>query len=121
MRRALAAVDDRVACAVPCIGVQSFRWEVEHDGWHGRMNVLKDPFNAAAKSAGVDKPDAAFVRPGAKAEALLHERYLLAVSDELHIEEQLDELPPGLHRFRHMPLADEVARLANEALGGRGT
>jgi predicted nuclease of restriction endonuclease-like RecB superfamily len=42
--------------------------------------------------------------------------YILAVSDELHIEEKLDELPAGLHRFRHMPLADEVARLAGEAL-----
>jgi predicted nuclease of restriction endonuclease-like RecB superfamily len=43
--------------------------------------------------------------------------YLLAVSDDLHIEEQLDELPPGLHRFRHMPLADEIARLAAQAIG----
>lgn len=43
--------------------------------------------------------------------------YLLAVSDDLHIDEQIDELPPGLHRFRHMPLADEIARLAAQALG----
>jgi predicted nuclease of restriction endonuclease-like RecB superfamily len=43
--------------------------------------------------------------------------YLLAVSDELHIEEQLDELPPGLHRFRRMPLADEILRLADRAIG----
>jgi uncharacterized protein len=46
------------------------------------------------------------------------EPYILAVSDELHIEEKLDDLPTGLHRFRHMPLADEVARLANEAVSG---
>jgi predicted nuclease of restriction endonuclease-like RecB superfamily len=43
------------------------------------------------------------------------EPYLLAVSDQLHIDEQLDDLPAGIHRFRHMPLADEVARLAAEA------
>ncbi len=43
-----------------------------------------------------------------------HTPYLLAVSEELHIEEQLDELPKGLHRFRHMPLVEEVARLATE-------
>ena len=43
--------------------------------------------------------------------------YLLAVSDDLHIEEQLDDLPEGLHRFRHMPLADEIARLAMKAIG----
>src|SRR5262249_32192898 len=43
--------------------------------------------------------------------------YLLAVSDDLHIEEHLDELPEGLHRFRRMPLADEIARLAAKAIG----
>lgn len=45
------------------------------------------------------------------------EPYLLAVSDDLHVDEALDELPAGIVRFRHMPLADEVARLANEAIG----
>jgi predicted nuclease of restriction endonuclease-like RecB superfamily len=41
--------------------------------------------------------------------------FLLAVSDQLHIEEaELDGLPAGIHRFRQMPLPDEVARLANE-------
>jgi predicted nuclease of restriction endonuclease-like RecB superfamily len=46
------------------------------------------------------------------------EPFLLAVSDQLHIEESgLDELPAGIHRFRHMPLADEVAKLASAAVG----
>ena len=37
------------------------------------------------------------------------------MSDQLHIEEaSLDDLPAGIHRFRHMPLADEIARLAGE-------
>jgi predicted nuclease of restriction endonuclease-like RecB superfamily len=44
------------------------------------------------------------------------EPFLLAVSDQLHIEESsLDELPAGIHRFRHMPLADEIAKLAEAA------
>src|SRR5262245_18504774 len=44
--------------------------------------------------------------------------FILAVSDQLHIEEgRLEELPAGIHRFRNMPLPDEVARLANEAIG----
>jgi predicted nuclease of restriction endonuclease-like RecB superfamily len=44
--------------------------------------------------------------------------FLLAVSDQLHIEEGgLDDLPAGIHRFRNMPLPDEVARLARERLG----
>jgi predicted nuclease of restriction endonuclease-like RecB superfamily len=48
------------------------------------------------------------------------EPFLLAVSDQLHIEEtSLDDLPAGIHRFRHMPLADEVARLATAAISGK--
>jgi predicted nuclease of restriction endonuclease-like RecB superfamily len=44
--------------------------------------------------------------------------YLLAVSDQLRIDEaELEGLPAGVHRFRQMPLADEVARLAGEVLG----
>src|SRR5262249_38912416 len=45
------------------------------------------------------------------------EPFLLAVSDQLHIEEaSLDDLPAGIHRFRNMPLADEIAKLAAEAI-----
>ena len=45
------------------------------------------------------------------------EPFLLAVSDQLHIEEaELEGLPAGIHRFRHMPLPDEVARLAGEVV-----
>jgi predicted nuclease of restriction endonuclease-like RecB superfamily len=45
------------------------------------------------------------------------EPFLLAVSDQLHIEEaELEGLPAGIHRFRNMPLPDEVARLARERL-----
>ncbi len=43
--------------------------------------------------------------------------FLLAVSDQLHIEDaELEGLPAGIHRFRQMPLPDEVARLADAAL-----
>ncbi len=45
------------------------------------------------------------------------EPFLLAVSDQLHIEEaELQGLPAEIHRFRNMPLPDEVARLAWEVL-----
>jgi uncharacterized protein len=45
------------------------------------------------------------------------EPFLLAVSDQLHIEEaELEGLPAEIHRFRNMPLPDEVARLAWEVL-----
>lgn len=43
--------------------------------------------------------------------------FLLAVSDQLHVDEAaLEEMPAGVHRFRNMPLPDEVARLANELM-----
>jgi predicted nuclease of restriction endonuclease-like RecB superfamily len=43
--------------------------------------------------------------------------FLLAVSDNLHIDEAaLEGLTAGVHRFRQMPLPDEVARLADELL-----
>jgi predicted nuclease of restriction endonuclease-like RecB superfamily len=46
--------------------------------------------------------------------------FLLAVSDQLHIEDaELEDLPAGIHRFRNMPLPDEVARLAGELLNQR--
>jgi dienelactone hydrolase len=57
-----AAADPRVAVAVPCIGVQSFKWGLENDGWHGRVNTVKHAFESAAKAAGVEKPDAAFAK-----------------------------------------------------------
>jgi predicted nuclease of restriction endonuclease-like RecB superfamily len=45
------------------------------------------------------------------------EPFLLAVSDQLHIDEaDLEDLPAGIHRFRNMPLPDEVARLGSELL-----
>lgn len=57
-----SAVDERIAVSVPCIGVQSFQWALEHDAWHGRVGTIRKGFEAAAKSAGIEKPDADFVR-----------------------------------------------------------
>ena len=57
-----AAAEERIACAVPCIGVQSFRWALEHEQWQGRIGTIRKGFEAAAKSAGVEKPDGDFVR-----------------------------------------------------------
>jgi dienelactone hydrolase len=57
-----AAVDPRIGVAVPCIGVQSFQWALEHDDWQGRIGTIQDAFDTCAKEAGVKSPDAAFVR-----------------------------------------------------------
>jgi cephalosporin-C deacetylase-like acetyl esterase len=56
-----AAVDPRIACAVPCIGVQSFRWAMEHDAWQPRISTIQTAFDAAAKESQIDHPDAAFL------------------------------------------------------------
>jgi predicted nuclease of restriction endonuclease-like RecB superfamily len=46
------------------------------------------------------------------------EPFLLAVSDQLHIEDaELTGLPAEIHRFRQMPLPDEIARQAEALLG----
>jgi uncharacterized protein len=43
--------------------------------------------------------------------------FVLAVSDQLHVEEaDLDSLPAGIHRFRNMPLPDEIVKLAEAQL-----
>jgi dienelactone hydrolase len=57
-----AAVDPRVAAAVPCISVESFRWAVDNDKWQPRIGTIQAAFDAAAKADGVAAPDAAFVK-----------------------------------------------------------
>jgi dienelactone hydrolase len=47
-----ASVDDRVAVAIPLIGVQSFRWSLENEKWQGRANTIKAAHTAAAKDLG---------------------------------------------------------------------
>ena len=57
-----AAADTRIAVAVPCISLQSFAWGLEHDGWKTRVGTVQRGFDAAAKSARIDKPDANFAQ-----------------------------------------------------------
>jgi predicted nuclease of restriction endonuclease-like RecB superfamily len=45
--------------------------------------------------------------------------FLLAVSDQLHVEDaDLEAMPENVVRFRSMPLADEIARRAHQVLFG---
>jgi dienelactone hydrolase len=57
-----AAVDPRIAVAVPCIGVQSFRWALDNNDWMGRIGTIQAAFDDAAKAAGVAHPDSKFVQ-----------------------------------------------------------
>jgi len=57
-----AALDPRIAVAVPCIGMESFRWALDNNAWQGRIDTIHPAFDAIAKEAGVIKPDASFVK-----------------------------------------------------------
>jgi dienelactone hydrolase len=57
-----AAIDPRVAAAVPCIAVESFRWAVDNDSWQSRIGTVQAAFDAAARDSGVANPGADFVR-----------------------------------------------------------
>lgn len=57
-----AAVDPRIRVAVPCIGVQSFRWALDNDSWQSRVGTFQAAVDAAAKDEGLPQVDAAFVR-----------------------------------------------------------
>ena len=57
-----AAVDPRIAVAIPCIGVQSFGWALEHEAWKSRIGTIQKAFDAAAKAEGVAAPGKEFVR-----------------------------------------------------------
>ncbi|OWK43793.1 dienelactone hydrolase family protein [Fimbriiglobus ruber] len=47
-----ASVDDRVKVAAPLIGVQCFRWSLEHEQWQGRARTINGTHLAAAKDLG---------------------------------------------------------------------
>jgi dienelactone hydrolase len=57
-----AAIDPRISVAVPCIGVQSFRWALDNNDWQGRIGTIQPAFDVIEKDAGVMKPDSAFAQ-----------------------------------------------------------
>lgn len=56
-----AAADPRIAVAIPCIGLESFKWALDNNDWHGRIGTIQHAFDLTAKEAGVGKPDSDFV------------------------------------------------------------
>lgn len=57
-----AAADPRIACVVPCIGVQSFGWALANGQWKARIATIQDAFDAIAALEKQPKPGADFVR-----------------------------------------------------------
>ncbi|KAA8521802.1 hypothetical protein F0562_012475 [Nyssa sinensis] len=42
-----ASADTRYSVVVPIIGVQGFRWAIDHDKWQGRVDSIKPVFEEA--------------------------------------------------------------------------
>ncbi len=57
-----AAVDPRVAVAMPFIGVQSFRWALDNNAWQSRVETFQSAINRAAQDEGKSEVNTAFVR-----------------------------------------------------------
>jgi dienelactone hydrolase len=45
-----AAADPRIAVAIPCIGVQSFRWALDNNAWEPRVSTIQYAVEAAART-----------------------------------------------------------------------
>jgi dienelactone hydrolase len=56
------AVDDRIAVAIPAISVQSFRWSLENEQWHGRARTVAGAHDAASHDLGELKVNARVCR-----------------------------------------------------------
>ncbi|MGA2582876.1 MAG: acetylxylan esterase [Tepidisphaeraceae bacterium] len=56
-----AAVDPRISVAVPCIGLESFKWALDNNDWQGRIGTIPIAFAAAAKDRGITTPTSDFV------------------------------------------------------------
>jgi len=56
-----AATDPRIAVAIPCISVQSFRWALDNNAWQARVGTIQPAVEGAARSARA-RLNAEFVR-----------------------------------------------------------
>jgi dienelactone hydrolase len=45
-----SAVDPRIAVAVPCISVQSFRWALENNAWQARAGTIQSAVEGASRN-----------------------------------------------------------------------
>ncbi|TMW93461.1 hypothetical protein EJD97_011628 [Solanum chilense] len=52
-----AFADTRFSVVVPIIGVQGFRWAIEHDRWQARVDSIKDVFEEARSDLGKNEID----------------------------------------------------------------
>jgi dienelactone hydrolase len=116
-----AALDPRVKVAVPVIGVNSFRWQAEHDRWHARANLLPQVYEAVRADLGEPAVDTRVYRAAwARLTPGLMDRFdgphllpLIAPRPLLVLNGETDPLVP----VEAARLAAESAHRAYEAAG----
>jgi len=118
-----AAADERIAVAVPCIGVQSFRWALDNNNWQGRIGTIQPAFDAITKDAGVTNADSAFVEkfydrvvPGIAGEfdgpemlALIAPRPLLVINSDSDIHTPLPGVVECVSSAKKVYAADHAS------------
>jgi dienelactone hydrolase len=57
-----AAVDPRIDAIVPCIGVQSFGWALDHNAWQSRIGTIQSAVDSAAQESNHKQLDSRFIR-----------------------------------------------------------
>lgn len=108
-----AAVDPRIGAAVPIIGVQGYKWALDHDQWQPRVATFAPPVDGAARDEGATV-DAAFVRrfydrvvPGIYGDydagsmlALIAPRPLLVINGDSDVRTPLDGVQEAVAQAR---------------------
>jgi dienelactone hydrolase len=82
-----AAVDARVAVAIPFIGVQSFRWALENNLWQSRVETFQSAINQAAKDDGKSEVNTEFVRH-------FYNRVMPGIADQFDAPQMLPLIAP---------------------------
>ncbi len=82
-----AAVDARIAVAIPFIGVQSFRWALENNSWQSRVETFQAAINQAAKDAGKSEVTTEFVQQ-------FYDRVMPGIADHFDAPQMLPLIAP---------------------------
>uniref|UniRef100_M1BV25 Peptidase S9 prolyl oligopeptidase catalytic domain-containing protein n=1 Tax=Solanum tuberosum TaxID=4113 RepID=M1BV25_SOLTU len=92
-----AFADTRYSVVVPIIGVQGFRWAIEHDRWQGRVDSIKDVFEEAGSDLGKNEIDKEVVEKHKKLTSHdnIHQTDFYLTLIRIH-EQVWDRIAPGL-------------------------
>jgi poly(3-hydroxybutyrate) depolymerase len=82
-----AAIEPRIAAAVPLIGVQSFRFGLENDAWQSRVESIQEAVDGAARDDGLSTVTVDFVRK-------FYDRVVPGIYDDLDGPAMLPAIAP---------------------------